>query len=146
MRRTCHLTAGGGEALHTSRLRQARHGRHSSGPCPAPSPVAAAREREAVDSEYRLKLKDDARRFREVRRKTVNPEHGFAKFSVGDRDTLADRPGRPVWSDLKAFYDAHYTADRMSLAVVGRESVDTLERWVRERASTGVCIGGAEHG
>ena len=112
---------------------------------PTLDPAYVAREREAVDSEYRLKLKDDARRFREVRRKTVNPAHGFAKFSVGDRDTLADRPGRPVWSDLKAFYDAHYTADRMSLAVVGRESVDTLERWVRERfeevPATGVTRG-----
>jgi len=93
------------------------------------------REREAVNSEYRLKIQSELRRFREVRRATSNPAHGFSKFSVGNLDTLGDRPDDAVWNDLRAFYDSEYSASRMAVSVVGREDLDTLEGWVRERFS-----------
>ena len=93
------------------------------------------REREAVNSEYRLKVQTQARRFREVRRATSNPDHGFAKFSVGNLDTLADRPDDAVWDDLRSFYDEQYSASRMALTVVGRQDLDTLEGFVRDRFS-----------
>ena len=94
-----------------------------------------AREREAVNSEYRLKIQTEVRRFREVRRATSNPAHGFSKFSVGNLETLGDRPDDDVWDDLHAFYKAKYSASRMAVTVVGREDLDTLEGWVRERFS-----------
>ena len=96
-------------------------------------PEYVTREREAVNSEYRLKIQSEARRFREVRRESSNPAHGFAKFSVGNLDTLADREDAPVWDALKSFYDTQYSASRMTLSVIGREDLDTLERWVVER-------------
>ena len=102
---------------------------------PVLDPEYVQREREAVNSEYELKVQDEVRRFREVRRQTTNPEHGFSQFSVGNLDTLADREGRPVWDDLRAFYDAEYSASRMVVSVIGREDLDTLEGWVRDRFS-----------
>lgn len=92
-----------------------------------------AREREAVNSEYRLKVQTQVRRFREVRRATSNPAHGFSKFSVGNLDTLADRPGDAVWDDLRSFYDTEYSASRMAVSVLGRQDLDTLEGFVRDR-------------
>lgn len=100
---------------------------------PRLDPAQVERERNAVDSEYHLKIRDEARRIREVRRETSNPEHGFSQFSVGNLDTLADREGDAVWDDLKAFYESEYSASRMTLSVLGREDLDTLEQWVRER-------------
>lgn len=100
---------------------------------PLLDPAYVQREREAVNSEYELKVQDEARRFREVRRKTANPAHGFAKFSVGSLETLADHPDRPVWDDLRRFYADEYSASRMAIAVLGREDLDTLEQWVRAR-------------
>ncbi|MFT4621738.1 MAG: insulysin [Myxococcota bacterium] len=102
---------------------------------PTLDPEYVTREREAVNSEYSLKVQDEARRYREVRRATANPAHGFAKFSVGNLDTLADRDGAPVWDSLRAFYDAEYSASRMTLSVIGRQDLDTLEAWVRSRFS-----------
>ncbi len=52
---------------------------------------------------------------------------------MGNLTTLADRPGDSVMEDLWAFYDAHYTADRMHLAVLDKAPLDTLEGWVRGR-------------
>ena len=103
---------------------------------PLLDPEYVQREREAVNSEYNLKLKDDARRYREVRRKTSNPQHPFAKFSVGNLETLGDRENQPVFEDLKIFYEREYSADRMSLAVIGRQDIQTLQKMVTEKFST----------
>ncbi|MCV5480470.1 hypothetical protein OFN48_34515, partial [Escherichia coli] len=76
--------------------------------CPTFDPEWVDKERNAVDSEYRLKLQDDMRRSYQVHKETVNPAHPFSKFSVGNLDTLADLPGRDLRSDLIRFYESHY--------------------------------------
>ena len=48
------------------------------------------RERNAVESEYRLKIKDDGRRSQDVLQEQVNPQHPLSKFTVGNLETLAD--------------------------------------------------------
>jgi secreted Zn-dependent insulinase-like peptidase len=89
-----------------------------------------------VESEFRLKLKDDSRREWEIFSEQVNPLHPLAKFSVGNSETLADRDGRPVVKDLKHFYKKYYSADLMTLVVLGKESLTQLEQEVRSRFST----------
>jgi insulysin len=89
------------------------------------------RERNAVNSEYQLKRKEDARRYREVRRKTSNPAHPFSKFSVGNLDTLSDEHGL-VWEDLRKFYDAQYSADRMNVVLISAHSLDEMEGWATD--------------
>ena len=91
------------------------------------------REKNAVHSEYSMKIKDDARRIREVLKDTRNPEHPSSQFSVGNLDTLADRENDVLIDDLKALYKENYSASRMSLSLVGREDLDTLEKWAREK-------------
>ena len=93
------------------------------------------REKNAVHSEYSMKIKDDARRIREVLKDTRNPAHPSSQFSVGNLDTLADRENDLLIDDLKALYKENYTASRMSLSLVGREDLDTLEKWAREKFS-----------
>lgn len=89
------------------------------------------RERNAVESEFRLKLKDDSRREWEVFSEQLDPRHPLSTFSVGNLETLADRENDPVRSDLLAFYRHYYTAERMTLVVLGRESLGQLESVVR---------------
>ncbi|MBI2783910.1 MAG: insulinase family protein [Gammaproteobacteria bacterium] len=96
-------------------------------------PDYVERERQAVEAEYRLKLRDDGRRQSDVISEVINPDHPLAKFSVGNRDTLADLDGRPVRDDLVAFYQRHYSADLMTLAVVGRQSLDELQAMIATR-------------
>ncbi len=55
---------------------------------------ALDKERQAVDSEYKLKLNDDSRRLYQVNKEVINPEHPFSKFSVGNLNTA----WRPRWS------------------------------------------------
>jgi secreted Zn-dependent insulinase-like peptidase len=91
------------------------------------------REKNAVHSEYVANIRDDARRGLDVLRAVVNPDHPFSQFSVGTLDTLADLPGRTVRDDLLAFYAQHYSANRMTLVVSGREDLDALQAMVTAR-------------
>ena len=89
------------------------------------------RERNAVESEFRLKFKDDSRREWDVFSEQVDPAHPLSRFSVGDLESLADREGQPIRPELIAFYQRYYTAERMSLVVLGAQGLDRLEVVVR---------------
>ena len=92
---------------------------------------AVDKERQAVDSEYKLKIKDDVRRLYQVHKETINPAHPFAKFSVGDLTTLDDRDDTSVREELIAFYQSHYSANLMGLVLLGPQSLDQLEEYAR---------------
>ncbi|MBY5993753.1 insulinase family protein [Ferrimonas balearica] len=89
------------------------------------------KERQSVDSEFRMKLQDDMRRFYQVHKETVNPAHPFAKFSVGNQHTLADRDGASIREELLAFHREHYSANLMTLVVVGPHPLEEVEALVR---------------
>ena len=93
------------------------------------------RERHAVDSEYQLKIKDDSRREWDVLSELLNPKHPLAKFSVGNLDTLINDDERPIRPDLLAFYQRYYSANLMTLVVLGNESLEQLEAAVKSRFS-----------
>lgn len=106
------------------------------------------REIQAVESEYRAKLKSDARRSLDVFKAIINPEHPFSKLSVGNLQTLlggAQAEGSEVSthqrasvlaalrSDLIDFYDTYYHAGAMRLAVLGPQSLSELEQLARAK-------------
>lgn len=90
------------------------------------------KERQSVDSEYKMKLQDDSRRFYQVHKETVNPAHPFAKFSVGNQETLADRDGAPVRDALIEYHQRHYSAHLMTLVLVQPGDIEPLEQEVTE--------------
>lgn len=94
------------------------------------------RERNAVESEYRLKIKNDLRRQWDVLREVVSPSHPQSKFTVGNLETLADRSAKPVRDDLITMYDQYYSANLMKLVVLGTENLDQLQEMVSSRFSS----------
>lgn len=76
------------------------------------------KERQAIEAEFSLKLKDDSRRIYQVHKETINPAHPFAKFSVGNAHTLADLPHDGLQQAVQQFYHSQYSANRMTLCVV----------------------------
>ena len=97
---------------------------------------ALDKERHAVDSEYKLKLNDDSRRLYQVQKETVNPLHPFAKFSVGNIETLGDREGKSIREEIIAFHAEQYSSDIMTLTLMGPQTLDEMEQWVKEKFST----------
>ncbi|HET8816190.1 MAG TPA: insulinase family protein [Pseudidiomarina sp.] len=85
------------------------------------------KELQSIESEFQLKRKDELRRLYQVHKATVNPKHPFSKFSVGNLNTLKDTAEHPLRPRLIAFFNAWYRADRMTLVVIGPQSLDELE-------------------
>lgn len=88
------------------------------------------REVNAVESEYRAKIKDEERRVLDATQQVINPLHPYHKFTVGGLDTLSTGNVR---DDMLGFYQQHYSASRMSLVLVGNYSLDALADMVKQR-------------
>lgn len=91
------------------------------------------REMNAVEAEFQMGLRSDPRRGLDVLQTVMNPDHPFSQFTVGNLETLADRPEAPIRDDLLRFYEQHYSANKMRLVVFGAESLDELEAMVVPR-------------
>ncbi|MGL4938237.1 insulinase family protein [Shewanella sp.] len=87
------------------------------------------RERQAIESEFSLKLKDDIRRTYQVLKETVNPQHPFSKFSVGNLMTLAGEQTE-LRTELQEFYLSHYSANLMTLCIVAPQPLMQLHSLV----------------
>jgi insulysin len=93
------------------------------------------RELRAVDSENKKNLQSDVWRLSQLGKSLSNPKHPYHHFSTGNLQTLRDEPekrGVEVRQKFIEFYERHYSANRMKLVVLGRESLDELETWVSE--------------
>ena len=94
--------------------------------CPLLSEAFVETERQNIDAEFKLKLKDDIRRLYDVHKATVNPAHPFSQFSVGNLETLADRDGQSAQADILAYFERNYRANLMTLAIEGPQSLEAL--------------------
>ncbi len=86
----------------------------------------ADRERHAVHSEYSAKQNDDGRRIYAATQQAMNPLHPASQFAVGNLDTLPTDKEVGLRQDLIAFYDQHYSANRMKLVILGQQDLETL--------------------
>ena len=91
------------------------------------NPEFTSREVNAVHNEAMRHVQNDFRRLISVSRELYAPGSGESKFSTGNKDTLAGATPAVV----RAFYEAHYTADRMALSLAGKAPLDELEKLAR---------------
>lgn len=89
------------------------------------------RERNAVNSEYQSGLEDDGRRGYSALKAIVNQRHPLAQFSVGSLNTLQNQAGISLRVALLSQYARYYSANLMSAAILGRESLNELELLAR---------------
>ncbi|MCO4798640.1 MAG: insulinase family protein [Colwelliaceae bacterium] len=91
------------------------------------------KERKNIDAEFKLKLKDDIRRLYDVHKETINPEHPFSKFSVGNTETLSDRPEKHLRDEVEAFFIQNYVAKAMTLVIEGPQEISILKKLAEEK-------------
>ncbi|WP_025822128.1 insulinase family protein [Shewanella marina] len=89
------------------------------------------RERHAIESEFSLKLKDDVRRSYQVLKESVNQQHPFSKFSVGNLTTLAGEQ-QQLKDEVLNFYQQHYSANLMRLCIVAPVALDKLAQLAQQ--------------
>ena len=103
---------------------------------PLISPDGIARERQAVDSEHSKNLQNDGWRQQQLWKEVANPQHRFSRFFTGSLETLGTIPESQsvdVHKELVDFYHREYSAGRMKLCILGRESLDELQAMVQAK-------------
>ncbi|MEM5535013.1 insulinase family protein [Neptuniibacter pectenicola] len=94
------------------------------------------RERHAVHSEYKAKIKDDYRRSYAAIKQVMNQENSYNHFAVGNLETLHNDEKRPIRNELIDFYNQYYSANVMTLVVLGKEPIEQLDALVRSKFSS----------
>ena len=86
------------------------------------------REKNAVNSEYQLQMKDDGWRSFVVQKVASNPDHPVSRFNIGSLETLKG----DVHASLLTFFEENYSANQMALVVLSNETLDEMQPWVTE--------------
>ena len=86
------------------------------------------REVNAVNSEHQKNIMNDGWRQYRISGLFAKEGHPERMFNTGNLETLGDIDRE----ELITFYNAHYSANRMGLAVLSTHSLDEMEGWVRE--------------
>lgn len=103
--------------------------------CPLMIEDAVDREVEAVDSEFQLARPSDSHRKEMLFGSLAKPGHPMSKFCWGNAQTLKHEPREKQinsYERLRDFWRRYYSAQYMTLTVQSKETLDTLEEWVRE--------------
>ncbi len=93
------------------------------------------KELQAIEAEFHLKRQDELRRLYQVHKATSNSKHPFSKFSVGNLNTLMHQPDKSLAVQLREFFNRWYSAPRMTLVLMGPESLLQLEQLAIQYAS-----------
>jgi insulysin len=95
--------------------------------------TATEREMNAVDSEYKKNLSEDSRRILQVEKSEIVSKGSILnRFSTGGLETLQIPTIR---EDLLKFHKDYYSANLMNLVMIGRHSLDDLEKLAIENFS-----------
>ena len=98
--------------------------------------VYSEREVNAVDSEFVMSKTSDGRRMLQVELGTFHPDHLLYKlFACGNKDTLTSCAAQndiTLETALRQFFQRFYSANIMTLAIVGNESLDDLTKMAVE--------------
>ncbi|KAJ3307410.1 Insulinase (Peptidase M16) [Kappamyces sp. JEL0829] len=96
------------------------------------------RELQAVHSEHEKNLTNDSWKVFQLFKELSDPSHPFCCFGTGNMQTLNNHPkalGINVRDALLAFHAKYYSANIMKLVILGKEPLDTLKQWGREKFS-----------
>lgn len=99
--------------------------------------TATDRELNAVNSENSNNYQSDSWKQFQFDKSLSKDSHPFHKFGTGNLDTLKNKVPQDinVRQELLKFHDSYYSSAVMKVCVVGKESLDELEKMAIEKFS-----------
>lgn len=94
---------------------------------PTFDPQYSDKERNAVNSEWSMGRSQDGWIIYRLSGLTANPEHPAQRLTVGNLETLSDKPDSKLHDELLAFYDRYYSANIMRLTIVAKQPLAELQ-------------------
>lgn len=86
------------------------------------------KELNAIDSEFKNKITEEQRRILDVQKQTVNPNHPFSRFSVGNNAIFKKFSHTELQSLLREFWQTNFVAGNISVCVsTPKNDVDCID-------------------
>uniref|UniRef100_A0A8D9BMR4 Insulin-degrading enzyme n=5 Tax=Cacopsylla melanoneura TaxID=428564 RepID=A0A8D9BMR4_9HEMI len=104
--------------------------------CPLFEAGSTEREVNAVNLEHDKNIPNDTWRLDQLDKSTCDPNHDYNRFGTGNKETLDTIPkskGMNVRDELLKFHDKWYSSNIMGFAILGKESLDDLEKMVADK-------------
>lgn len=101
--------------------------------CPLFTESASDKEVLAVHSEHQKNIPNDTWRLAQLERHTSKKDHPYNGFGTGNKETLVTIPKEKeinLREELLKFHKKWYSSNIMTLAILGKESLDELEKLV----------------
>lgn len=93
-----------------------------------------------IHAEFEFKKKDDLRRLYQIHKETCNPDHPFAKFSVGNNDIFSKHAVNELKQRLRTLHSTFYCAKNMCLCIASPMPIEHMEALLQQ------CFGSMEQG
>ncbi|MBU6954365.1 insulinase family protein [Hahella sp. HN01] len=93
------------------------------------------RERKAIQAEYRYRKDMYYWRLSEVAAESFADRHPITRFGMGNRKSFAAFSDAELAQRVRAWWEAHYSADKMVLVVSAPQSNELLETLLKDRFS-----------
>ncbi|CAH8495100.1 unnamed protein product [Heterobilharzia americana] len=106
--------------------------------CPLFTESATEREVNAVQSEHEKNISNDTRRLFQLERSLSKSDHDYAKFFSGNRYSLFESSSAQsvnTREQLLQFHSTWYSANIMGLVILGKESIDELQKFAEKKFS-----------
>lgn len=94
---------------------------------PTFAPQYSDKERNAVNSEWSMGRSQDGWIVYRLGGITANPKHPAQRLTVGNLETLSDKPNSSLQQALLAFYKQYYSANIMKLSIVAKQPLAELK-------------------
>ncbi|WP_250656423.1 insulinase family protein [Alkalimarinus coralli] len=92
-------------------------------------------ELKVVDAEYQMLKENEGWAGVSLMKRAINPAHPFSRFEVGNRESLAGDNSNSLRERAMNFYQSNYSANNMTLVVLGKEPVSQLKVMVEKNFS-----------
>lgn len=96
------------------------------------NPSGVDREVKAIDQEFRMNAEKDSFLRLQVMKTLAKKEHPFARFSSGNKESLKNASR----DELKAWYETHYSPERMRLWIFSPLSIEAMKDLVEQDFGT----------
>ncbi len=88
----------------------------------------AKKEVNAVNAEMVRAKSSDGHLLNSVNLATSNPAHPITKFTVGNNQTLSDKPNSKLQTELLKFYQTYYSANLMKAVLYSNQPIEKLAK------------------
>lgn len=88
----------------------------------------AEKEVNAVNAEMVRAKSSDGHLLNSVNLATSNPAHPITKFTVGNKETLSDKPNSLLQTELENFYHKYYSANLMKVVLYSNQPIEKLAK------------------